>query len=315
MLKVHSTRLFPWGSGADRYEITGIAARCDWVLLSDNQPPEIHLVKQGSPSSPSTIFLSMRNYRKALEFFANDILPELTHSIILISGSEDVTLPNQIDTRMPPMRHRDRQTFDHIMNDPRIKTWYAENLDCRDHKKLRPIPLGLVHADPPVIREDIRVPEVPRLSSRPISVLCAHRVREGSQWTARRNVTELARTSWSEFCEIQSTLPEPDFLRSLTHHSFVLCVEGGGLDPSPKAWQALLHGAIPIVRRTALFDAYKRLPIMFVDQWHASEISTEILVAWKNALVPHFDDPMGRKYLLHKLSIDYWWQLMIEGEL
>lgn len=38
-------------------------------------------------------------------------------------------------------------------------------------------------------------------------------------------------------------------MRLMQSHAFVLCAEGGGVDPSPKAWQAILHGAIPIIRR------------------------------------------------------------------
>ncbi|MEN9063000.1 hypothetical protein [Ponticoccus litoralis] len=34
-----TTRLFPKAGGADRYRISGLAARCDWVVLSDTQPP------------------------------------------------------------------------------------------------------------------------------------------------------------------------------------------------------------------------------------------------------------------------------------
>ena len=34
-----STRLFPKNAGASTYRLTGLAAMCDWVILSDNKVP------------------------------------------------------------------------------------------------------------------------------------------------------------------------------------------------------------------------------------------------------------------------------------
>ena len=53
MPEVLSTRLFPKGQGADAYRLTGVAARCDWVLLSDTAAPEVALARRvdGPPRS------------------------------------------------------------------------------------------------------------------------------------------------------------------------------------------------------------------------------------------------------------------------
>ncbi len=79
-----------------------------------------------------------------------------------------------------------------------------------------------------------------------------------------------------------------DFISAVAQHPFLLCLHGGGADPSPKAWEAVLTGAfrnlpsvmrslfnarqflfcsagtIPIIEHSALDDAYSQLPVAFV---------------------------------------------------
>lgn len=105
-------------------------------------------------------------------------------------------------------------------------------------------------------------------------------------------------------------MPEADFMAALEAHAFMLCVEGGGLDPSPKAWSALLHGAIPIIRDSPLVPAYARLPDVVVADWHEGALCPAKLARWHAALRPWFDDPDARREVLHRLSGDYWWRLI-----
>ncbi len=60
-------------------------------------------------------------------------------------------------------------------------------------------------------------------------------------------------------------LPHKDFIDFLVQYPFIACVRGGGIDPSPKAWEAMLVGTIPIIQHGTIDDAYERLPVMFVD--------------------------------------------------
>lgn len=313
MLEVHSTRLFPVGLGADAYQITGIASRCDWVVLTDVAAPRAHLVRQTDTDSPAHIFLSMRGQSGALTHFAANVLPLLNAPFILVSGSEDVTLPRQIDQRFPSYGTAERQAIDTILDHPLLIRWVAENLDDASHPKLKPLPLGLVFSDVPKIRRWIDVPDAPPTSSRPLKVLCAHRVRDGRQWEQRKEVSQLARTDWAGFCTlIEDELSEPEFLELCRQHAFVLCVEGGGLDPSPKAWQAILQGAIPIVRRTALHDAYRRLPVAFTPSWNRNAFREAHLEKWLHTLAPRHDRAANRKETLRRLGLDYWWSY-VEG--
>ncbi len=308
----HSTRLFPKSKGAHKYKLTGIAARCDWAILTDRINPFLHINRHdadGAPIlKPRFIFLSMRNPNFAVNEFRETILPQLAHPFVLISGSEDVTLPNQLDGRFPQFGQRERESIKHITEHKLLRRWHVENLDEIWNQKVSPLPIGFVDPISEIDQKPIMAPKVPSLNSRPLKILCAHRTREGSQWQPRRDVTMLAKSKWKDFCTtIEQELSQEDYLRQVEQHAFVLCVQGGGLDPSPKAWQALLHGAIPIVRSTALDAAYDKLPVAKVQDWRDEAVTQQKMLFWKNTLGWSFDSQAGRAMVLKKLSLDYWW--------
>lgn len=311
--EVWSTRLFPKGKGATGYRLTGIAARCDWVVLSDFAEPHTHLrPRPGAPASPRTIFLSMRNAKAALLHFANEVLPRIKSDFVLFSGSEDLTLPRQIDQRWPAYPEAVREAISTILANPYLKTWWAENLDEASHPKLRPMPLGLLPPDEgggPVSEPA----DVEPLNRRPLSVLCGHRVREGAQWEPRRKVTALAKDAWSEWTTVLDEPVEPPiFNRLLSRHAFVLCVEGGGLDPSPKAWQALLQGAVPIIRQSPTAEAYRDLPVIVVEDWEAGNITREKLAAWRAQVVETFQTAENWRHAwFERLSLAQGWNSRI----
>lgn len=307
-----ATRLFPKNRGADGYAITGIAARCDWVVLSDHRAPHIHLHRTRDTDHPRHIFLSLRAPFHAIRHFAERILPRLTSDFVLITGSEDVTLPRQTDARWRPFDAEEQAMLDAILDHPNLQHWYAENLDEGGHPKRSPLPLGLVFPDG--TPDALLPPDPPPLARRPLRVFCAHRHREGPQWGLRRHVTGLAEGPWRAFCTVPAReMPETAFMARIEDHAFVLCAEGGGLDPSPKAFSALLHGAIPIIRATPVAAAYAHLPVAVVEGWTAEALSPDRLARWRDALVPRFDAPSARREVLHRLSVDYWWGIIEAG--
>jgi hypothetical protein len=306
-IEVHSTRLFPKMLGAEAYVPTGIAARCDWVVMSDDEEPHTSLLRRVDTRSPRHVFLSLRSPFAAIKFFHDQVLAQIEAPFVLVSGSEDITIPNQLDLRWRRFHAPESRKIEAILQDPRVLHWFAENLDARSHPKFSPMPLGLVFHDPQASHR-IPVPQVPPQAARPLRALCAHRVREDWQWDVRREVTELCRQHFSEFCTIpDGEVPLDEFERLMHQHAFVICAEGGGLDPSPKAWHALLHGAIPIVRSTALDQAYAGLPVVFIQGWDASTLSLEQLRDWQRQHAPAQDEPAKRERVLQLLGIESWW--------
>ena len=106
-------------------------------------------------------------------------------------------------------------------------------------------------------------------------------------------------------------MSEDEFTRLIEQHAFVLCVEGGGIDPSPKAWLTLLHGAIPIIKRSALDSAYEHLPVVFVEDWSEEALSLTRLKRWRDELVPLFDQSGLRRSVQNRLGLDYWWDYIL----
>ena len=301
----HSTRLFPKNKGADQYNLTGIAARCDWVVFSDVVAPRVHLLKQ-RPSAPKTVFLSLRAPFDAIEFFANTVLPEIKAPFVLLSGSEDITIPLQTDLRWRAFNDIEAQLIRRILDNKWLIAWFAENLDCEIHPKLRPLPLGMVY--PSGARSKEVVPTVSRLRERPPRALLGHRVRPGDQWASRKRVSAMAQRHWSSLCSILTEeVSEAEYLRLMSEYAFVICVEGGGYDPSPKAWQALIHGAVPIILDTPAAGAYSDLPVIRVPRWTPEIISAGTLQAWQKELIAQFDTEADRQKLIEKLSAEYWW--------
>lgn len=301
-----STRLFPKGQGANNYIMSGLAQKCDWCILSDHRDPFIELRKKERSSSPKHIFLSLRNPFEAINHFAEQILPEITGSFILISGSEDVTIPNQLDHRWRKFDEREKANLEKILNHPKLVHWFAENLDHDMGEKVTPIPLGMI--SPKTHDALVDVPTWPKYETRPPTVLCAHRIRNGEQWEPRRQVTELAKMHWQDWCTVQEDeLSEEAYFNLAQQHGFVICVQGGGIDPSPKAWQSLQHGLIPIIETSGVDAAYKELPCVIVNAWTPDCISQDKLKQWAIELAPKFDGPAAKEKLIAALSLDYWW--------
>ncbi len=279
-----------------------ISHLCDWSLTDLGFYGDCR-------RQPKTVFLQADP--PYLETFFRDLLPRVKQNtrFILITGAADRTLPVQTDLRYERYQGTPMQMLlESIGSDPRISSWYAENLDCMD-APITPIPLGYLRSDGDFIYDSFLYSSKPiRLREKPLRALCSHRLHNGPQFDKRRKVNQLAADHWSDCVDLLPLMLEKDFYAKVAEYPFVLCVSGGGLDPSPKAWVALLHGAIPVMERNALSSAYEDLPVAFVDSWDAGSINRTILQEWLNQLAPYYEKPALRRDVLRKLSMAYWWR-------
>lgn len=307
--KSHSTRLFPKGRGADQYEVSGIAARCDWVVLSDVVEPRVHL-KKYAQDRPKSVFLSLRAPFDALEFFADAVLPQIDGPFVLLSGSEDVTLPLQTDLRWRAFNEKEAKIIQSILDCEHVIAWFVENLDSLNHHKFQPLPLGMVYPDG---RSGLEAaPSVSKLSDRLPRAMIGHRLRQGDQWAVRKRVSDMANRHWSKFCTVlKDEISEDRYCQLMSEHAFVICVEGGGYDPSPKAWQALLHGAIPIMLDTPTAQGYDDLPVIRVPRWSPEIISEDLLEHWQREKARFLDAQGRRAQIIERLGEDYWWRKVV----
>jgi hypothetical protein len=213
----------------------------------------------------------------------------------------DQTIPDSSgDSRYRPLRkfYGRGQNFDTILHSQKVVHWFAENKDVTEYaSKLSSLPTGM--ATPHDIVPDI--PAVIRpLTNRTLAVLSSDRVRDGNgQWKKRADVAEMCRNvPWciqpNQGLFANTGVNHSTFLEVLTSVPFVACVQGGGHDPSPKAWESMYVGTIPIIERSPVSEAYEHYPIAIVDSWpHLFENSTsgmQLLQKWLEELAPFYEE-------------------------
>jgi hypothetical protein len=241
--------------------------------------------------------------------FLDFILPRIAinTSFILITGGSDETIPDQVDQRFPGYASLGiTKRLEELHDDPRIIAWYVHNLD-RHLPKMIPLPVGYWEGNgTPMFRRCIHDDPGTDLNRRPLKALCNHRIRSGAQWEKRKLVSDLAVRNWSGFVDCIEDIPKTQYASKIRDYSFVLCVQGGGLDPSPKAWAAILNGCIPIIESSPTADGYIGLPVVRIERWEPDSLNAELLFQWRKELTPYFEDPELRRSVLNKLSLGYW---------
>jgi len=286
----------------DKSKLSGIALKCDRFLHTTN------ILNVSNKKIPKIFFLSNYIGEITIPHFVNNILPDIKWDIKIIIASEDYTFPNgDMDTRLN-FYHDKQDIVYKMINNNYVKYIFVENLD-RLHPKLIPIPLGLLHHMKGEYNLSMKVKN---LNNRDIKVFCCHRLRydNTTQWDARKKVSKLCLSSWKDIVYYKDELNENEFKIALLNSQFVICVNGGGIDPSPRVWQALLCGCIPIVKKSTLDQAYNRFPIVFIDDWTEETISIENLNMWLDKYKSFYIDKNKRKEVLKMLTLDYWWNII-----
>jgi hypothetical protein len=298
-MQLMSTRL----EKADTYtteSLTGLARRCDWFINSNQ------LVKN-TTSEPKTIFLTAYRGNIGIAFLATSVIPTLKSSVILIIASEDYTFPYGLGDVRWNMYAHSQHHIKFLLDSKLISRIFVENLDTK-HSKLIPIPLG-IHPSFDQNYTNIFNSDIKLSLNRSTLVFCCHRVHTSGpeQFIDRSNVSELSKTVWKEFVECPPWLSTDQFRDKLLTSKFTICVHGGGLDPSPRAWEALLCGSIPIMKHSTLDDAYSRFPIFYIDDWKSECLNKEDLNKWWDSNYKNID----REKVLKMLSMDYWWNIIL----
>jgi len=285
-------------------EPSGFAARCSWVIGSRHRP---QTSAWGDITvAPKTIFVRT----PFLQAFYHRILPCLSHRFVLLTGDHDATIPRQLDFRYSKLMLT-RRVWEAILADQRIIHIFSENLDEAVPSRISPLPIGVNPNEFPKGNGDYLVNEIvgaSRITDRPLTVLRCDRIRNrGQQWKPRYIVKQRCEGVWKSFCKSASAPSGKPFLTLLQSVSFVICVHGGGLDPSPKAWEALMAGSIPIIEHFAGDASYRELPVVFVDSWKSSLLTNSSLQQWRSQLAPFFENAEKRAAIVQKLFSKYWW--------
>ena len=291
----------------------GISAEADWALM-------VPCMFGNVEKPPRIIFV----HNHMLPHFVESPLRFMNTSsrFVLVSGGTDMTVPRQIDQRYrQPFRgfggNDGGNFFNLIVSSPMVIHWFAENRDLL-HPKLSTLPTAMsISGNPDALLKDIPDPStILPVTQRPMKVLSSDRVRTGTgQWGLRAEVKGLC-SSMPEICLTppdagSEGIARTDYLELLVSAPFVACVKGGGIDPSPKAWESILAGTIPIIQSTWLDDAYSQLPLVIIHDWHTvfnqSRSTTEIqamLHAWASALAPYYEVGSAKRNATLEVRVD-----------
>lgn len=296
-------------ANAARGSPLGFQRRCSWVFTT---APPARIVWGQPELQPSTVFIRPDYIRD----FLQKVLPCLSVSarFVLTIGDDDSTVPRQLDERYGRGVYYDG-TWERLLGDARIVKVFAEHLDLLDERfghRVAAIPMGVNSNEFPGRDADFILRYVPAaqesdILKRPLKVLQVDRRRQGPQWRDRAVVHEWCSSNWKEFCVTNQSQPGPDFFGLVQSYPFMLCVHGGGIDPNPKAWDALLLGTIPIIQHFPGIEIYRGLPVVIVDFWAPHTLSQDRLQMWRDKLAPYYTDPVKRSRVLQMLGSDFWW--------
>ena len=284
--------------------ITGIANRCDWVIFDYN------ILNISNTDIPKNIFLNTMPIRKnSLEntftYFIEDILHKLTSKFNLIIASSDNTFPNNFDKRYKPIPNIDK-LLRILLNNIYLNKIFVENLDTI-HEKMVPIPLGMNYIykkyNFDIIPYDVNV--------RTKHVFCRHRLRNHIQFAERSLVTTFCKNEWKDFVfYLDDEITHEEYFDYLRQSIFTICVHGGGLDPCPKAFECIMCGSIPIIKRSALDEVWERFPVVLVDDWTIDTINETNLKIWYDKWKDFYINPDKRLEVINMMSMDYWWDII-----
>lgn len=300
-------------------EPDGISAYMDWALM-------VPCLFGNMSSPPRSIFV----HNHMLPHFVESTLHFMdpTYRFVLVTGGTDMTVPRQTDSRYRQAFRgfggNDGGRFYQILvESPQIIHWFAENHDLT-HPKVSTLPTGMSTGFNPDDRTDfpwnISIP----ILQRPMKVLVSDRVRSGTgQWALRREVKDECEKVKASICEVPSDIggegiAKKDYMKLLSSIPFIACVRGGGLDPSPKAWEAIIVGTIPIIQSNWLDDGYKRLPLVIIEDWRTifnetksgGELQAQLL-SWAKWLAPFYEEHhILRMLMLERLKTKFWLHLI-----
>lgn len=292
-----------WPHNISCGEPIGIAAECDWAFL-------VPCFYGKKDVLPGKIFV----HNVMLHHFIIYVLPAIPteHKFVLVTSGTDRTIPTGSgDVRFGPIfgfNSTGGWAWNFLTQHPQIKHWYCENHDLT-HPKVSTLPTGVVEHDDTMKHIPILKLDVP-VNKRGTNLFVGHRLRTSAgQWELRQQVTDLCKAV--PYCISppneqlrgnRQDISQERYVESARSATFLVCVHGGGLDPSPKAWEAMMMGTIPIIQHNTLDDAYRQFPVVFVDDFRVlfgdkRAVKTR-LRELKKLLAPYYDDKLKRSVVL-----------------
>lgn len=218
-----------------------------------------------------------------INFFYENIHPKISSDYILITHNSDLSASSACRG---------------LLEEETLIAWLAQNAYEVSHPKLIPIPIGLENrynqnGDPSRVEKAIK-----RLSDkakRNIFIYMNFNVATCPQ--ERGEVFSLFK---DRSYVISSPKSYSAFLRDLSRTNFVLCPRGNGFD-CHRTWEALLMGAIPIVKSSFMDPLFESLPVLIVKDYRQLE---------EEFLQKKYQEIRSKPFDKRKLTMDYWIEIL-----
>jgi hypothetical protein len=283
----------------------GIAAYADWVFVSNSINQLFGVF--GTTLQPQVVFV----HTKVLPIFINEYLSLIKNPFILLTACNDHTIPKDVHSEPQPKW----DMWNKLMRNEYLVHWFVENLDTL-HAKASPLPIGNWYFIPRPSNGSVP------LDQREFKLLVTDKVHDDDPDFVDRATVSNQCVSRPDLCHcihrpdasqplVYGSLFEKDkWVDAVSSHVFHICVHGGGLDPSTKAWETIEIGTIPIIEHSTLDEAYTELPVVFVNNvtefllW--SNLS-ETMKIWYEEKSPFYVHGSAlRKQTLHRLKANFW---------
>lgn len=295
--------IIPEDKSITKDNIKFFASRADWIVYKDV------IIK--NTEIPKVVFYKIA-FDKSYFYFKNlvdNIIPTIYNKFNLIISNSDYSFPNGTYDDRCKICKANTDIPIRLNNNSNIINVFVENLDTINYPKLKPIPIGFIGFD----SRDLQILNTYYNNDyfdKSIDVFCCHRNYPQSQFDDRRFVSKLCRGSWSNLVNYVESLPFNKYMGYLAKSKFCICVHGGGMDPCPKAFQALLCDTIPIIEHSALDEAFNRFPVIYVENWGEHVITAEIIEEWNKIYEDYINNTEYRKQVRKMLLADYWWDIV-----
>lgn len=310
----------------------GFRESCDLVIDFDSniRHPDRNFdgnfTRQALIKLAHTIPKGTKIYIKAchLNFFFNELLPQLQNPIVLVSGDSDIETVTE---------------HQHFLNSDKLFHWFTQNCGLSGIlPKVTRIPIGI---DNPIFTKlskrigflllnlkrfhpfrstlinelgnqselcKVEAAMLP-VANKPLKVLCTfhqfERLRKPNLYEEKRSPRLEAYLSLYNNPDcffLEHRLPQLSYWQIHQHFSFEVSPHGKGLD-CHRTWESLFLRTIPIVKSSSLDELYQseEFPVVIVNDWR--EITSDNLRKWHHEFSDRFDEA-----LIKKLSVDYWQQ-------
>ncbi|CAF1487310.1 unnamed protein product [Rotaria sp. Silwood1] len=194
----------------------------------------------------------------------------IQNPFVLVTHNSDFSAPSNYET---------------YLSNPKILIWYASNPSVENHEKLYPIPIGLpntrwTHGNLNKLTfaaENYRKPWSQRTS-----LLYMNFALETNRVEREKALLQASKIENAQI--IKNRITFDTYLQQIGNAKFVLSPPGNGLD-CHRTWEALLMGAVPIVRQSGLDPLFVKTRSVVVDDW--SKVTQNFLLSLNFSLNDH----------------------------